>query len=38
MVEIAPDVIHPVKKRTMGELLSACADESVVQKLEGVLV
>ncbi len=38
MVEIAPDVIHPVKKRTMGELLSECADESVVQKLEGVLV
>ena len=38
MVEIAPDVIHPLKKRTMQELLAACDDESAVLPLEDVPV
>ncbi|TDI36921.1 MAG: 2-amino-4-hydroxy-6-hydroxymethyldihydropteridine diphosphokinase [Acidobacteria bacterium] len=36
IVEIAPDVIHPVKKRTMRELLAVCDDESAVLPLEDV--
>jgi 2-amino-4-hydroxy-6-hydroxymethyldihydropteridine diphosphokinase len=38
MVEIAPDVIHPLKKRTMRELLATCDDESAVLQLEDVTV
>ncbi len=38
LVEIASDVIHPVKKRTMRELLAACDDESAVLPLEDVTV
>ena len=36
MVEIAPDVVHPLKKRTMRELLAACDDKSAVFPLHGV--
>ena len=38
MVEIAPDVIHPLKKRTMREFLATCDDESAVLQLEDVTV
>ena len=38
MVEIAPDVVHPLKKRTMRELLAACDDESTVLPLEELIV
>ena len=38
MVEIAPDVIHPLKKRTMRELLATCDDESAVLQLEDDIV
>lgn len=36
MVEIAPDVVHPLKKRTMRELLAACDDKSAVFLFHGV--
>lgn len=38
IVEIAPSAIHPVKKRTMQELLAACGDTSSVLRLEDVAV
>ena len=34
MVEIAPDVIHPVMGKTMRELLIDCRDASEVMRLE----
>lgn len=34
MVEIAPDVVHPVMKKTMRELLAACPDEARVFLME----
>ncbi len=34
LVEIAPDFIHPVMKKTMKELLQDCCDHSEVKKLK----
>jgi 2-amino-4-hydroxy-6-hydroxymethyldihydropteridine diphosphokinase len=33
LVEIAPDIVHPVSKKTMSALLDACVDPLPVKKL-----
>lgn len=33
MVEIAPEFIHPIFKKSMEELLRECGDKSAIQKL-----
>ena len=38
MVEIAPDVMHPVMGRPMRDLLVSCTDKSAVVRLENATV
>ena len=36
--EVAPDMVHPVLRRTMARLLEQCADNSAVRKTGGLLL
>ncbi|OIR13129.1 bifunctional folate synthesis protein [mine drainage metagenome] len=31
--EVAPDLLHPVEKKSISQLLAGCNDELVVQKI-----
>jgi 2-amino-4-hydroxy-6-hydroxymethyldihydropteridine diphosphokinase len=33
LAEIAPDLLHPVNRKTIGQLLAACTDGLLVEKL-----